>query len=373
RSRRSGQNPAACAGCSGEKPEPRREDHHALHDGVVGSLSEHRRARRQGRLGCRSDLHLASAPRRTQSRRDRRRGSGNRIQGVARVRSIISEEGTLGRWAGAGRDCDARRIPVQRSRPRSRPCRSEAFCGKLGWQTFDPQRYRPHRRLAEGRLGRRRATARKPFIFSVRAGANNHSGAGGLINHIDVSSMLRKSVCELYSNLVTRPTGAAVRCEIEQELDRIGDRALTVIDFSHVGLLDFSCADEIVAKLLLQYVSTDAPRREVYFVVPGISESHMEAIEAVLERHKLALVTQHADGGTRLLGIIGLEERRAWEIISQLGAGAVADVAEATGLSRDAAERMLDTLWRRRLLIRYDDGYVAVGSATRSEPMRLDA
>jgi hypothetical protein len=195
-----------------------------------------------------------------------------------------------------------------------------------------------------------------------------------VINHIDVSSMLRKSVCELYSNLVTRPTGAAVRCEIEQELDRIGDRALTVIDFSHVGLLDFSCADEIVAKLLLQYVSTDAPRREVYFVFRGISESHMEAIETVLERHKLALVTQHADGGTRLLGIIGLEERHAWEIISQLGAGAVTDVAEATGLTREAAERMLDTLWRRRLLIRYDDGYVAVGSATfRSEPLGLDA
>ena len=186
--------------------------------------------------------------------------------------------------------------------------------------------------------------------------------------------MLRKSVCELYSNLVTRPTGAAVRSEIEQELDRIGDRALTVIDFSHVGLLDFSCADEIVAKLLLQYVSIDSPRREVYFVFRGISESHMEAIETVLERHKLALVTQHADGESRLLGIIGLEERRAWEIISQLGAGAVSDVADATGLSRDAAQRTLDLLWRRRLLIRYDDAYVAVGSATiRSEPMRLDA
>ena len=195
-----------------------------------------------------------------------------------------------------------------------------------------------------------------------------------MINHIDVSSMLRKSVCELYSNLVTRPTGAAVRSEIEHELDRIGERALTVIDFSHVGLLDFSCADEIVAKLLLQYISTDAPRREVYFLFRGISEAHVEAIEAVLERHKLALVTQHADGETRLLGILGLEERRAWEIISELGAGAVADVAERTGLSRDATERTLDTLWRRRLLIRADDGYVAVGSATISAaPPSLEA
>jgi len=198
-----------------------------------------------------------------------------------------------------------------------------------------------------------------------------------VINHIDVSSMLRKSVCELYSNLVTRPTGAAVRCEIEQELDRIGDRALTVIDFSHVGLLDFSCADEIVAKLLLQYVSTDAQRREVYFVFRGISESHMEAIEAVLERHRLALVTQHADGGSRLVGIIELEERRAWEIIAQLGAGGsadVADVADAIGLSPDDTERTLEKLWRRRLLIRHEHGYVAVGSASAPAPeARLDA
>jgi hypothetical protein len=195
-----------------------------------------------------------------------------------------------------------------------------------------------------------------------------------VINHIDVSSMLRKSVCELYSNLVTRPTGAAVRCEIEQELDRIGDRALTVIDFSHVGLLDFSCADEIVAKLLLQYVSTDSPRREVYFLFRGISESHMEAIEAVLERHKLALVTQHGDGESRLVGITDLEERRAWEIIAQLGAGVSADVANAIGLSADDAERTLEKLWRRRLLIRHDHGYFAVGSASApTQQVRLDA
>ena len=186
--------------------------------------------------------------------------------------------------------------------------------------------------------------------------------------------MLRKSVCELYSNLVTRPTGAAVRCGIEQELDRIGDRALTVIDFSHVGLLDFSCADEIVAKLLLQYVSVDKPRREVYFIFRGISDSHLEAIETVLERHTLALVTQQADGMSRLIGIVGVDERKAWDIISNLGAGASADVADATGLSAADAERMLDTLWRRRLVIRYDDGYVAVGSVnTSAEPTRLDA
>lgn len=183
-------------------------------------------------------------------------------------------------------------------------------------------------------------------------------------HHIDVSSLLRKSVCELYSNLVTRPTGAAVRCEIEQELDRIGERALTVIDFSHVKLLDYSCADEIVAKLLLQYVSVDAPRREVYFVFRGINESHMDAIEAVLKRHDLALVSQLADGAARLIGDIGQDERLAWETMAKLGSAETKEFADASGLPQEKAERMLDNLWRRRLVIRYDGGYAAVGTRT---------
>jgi hypothetical protein len=183
-------------------------------------------------------------------------------------------------------------------------------------------------------------------------------------HHIDVSSLLRKSVCELYSNLVTRPTGAAVRCEIEQELDRIGERALTVIDFTHVKLLDYSCADEIVAKLLLQYVSVDSPRREVYFVFRGINESHMDAIEAVLKRHDLALVSQLADGAARLIGDIGDEERSAWETMTKLGAAQTSEFATASGLASADAEQVLETLWRRRLVIRYEGGYAAVGSRT---------
>ena len=109
--------------------------------------------------------------------------------------------------------------------------------------------------------------------------------------------------------------------------------------------------------------------------MPTLSAEHSpESLALYRSGLTPALVTQRADGESRLIGIVGLEERRAWEIISQLGAGASADVADAIGLSSDDAERMLDTLWRRRLLIRYDNGYVAVGSATiPSQPTRLDA
>lgn len=181
-----------------------------------------------------------------------------------------------------------------------------------------------------------------------------------MINRIDVSSVLRTSVCDLYSNLVTRPTGAMVRLAIEHQLDEIGDQALTILDFSNVRLLDFSCADEIVAKLLLQYVSLDLPRREVYFVFYGMSESHVDAIETVLQRHSLALVTQLADGNPRLLGVIDDDQRRIWETMRQLGSADPSEVASSAGISAEHAERTLQDLWRRRLVIRADRGYVSL-------------
>lgn len=191
-----------------------------------------------------------------------------------------------------------------------------------------------------------------------------------MINRIDVSSVLRTSVCDLYSNLVTRPTGAMVRLGIEHQLDEIGDRALAILDFSHVRLLDFSCADEIVAKLLLQYVSVDIPRREVYFVFYGMSESHMDAIETVLQRHSLALVSQLADDNPRLLGVIDDEQRRIWETIRQLGSAEPSEVASSAGISAEHAKRALEDLWRRRLVIRDDHVYVSL--CGRSPGMRGD-
>lgn len=109
-------------------------------------------------------------------------------------------------------------------------------------------------------------------------------------NHIDVSSVLRQAVSENFSNLVTRPTGVAVRSFIEAQLENSTDLAVTVIDFSRVGMMDFSCADEIVAKLVMQHLS-DAPP----FVFSGLSESHIEAIDVVLERHGMSLVSHEDD------------------------------------------------------------------------------
>jgi hypothetical protein len=179
-----------------------------------------------------------------------------------------------------------------------------------------------------------------------------------MTNHIDLGTVLRQTLAaNLYSNLVTRPTGAAVRTQIESLL-RTSERSLTVIDFSHVSMIDFSCADEVIAKLLLSY----GREREAYFVFRGMTDDHWDAIETVLERHGLALVVER-ETGVELVGVLDDRERRAWEAMKRRSGGRAEswELASDLGEPEPTVRGALDRLWHRRLIMRLGDTYMPVG------------
>ncbi|HSJ63976.1 MAG TPA: hypothetical protein VK922_08710 [Gemmatimonadaceae bacterium] len=187
-----------------------------------------------------------------------------------------------------------------------------------------------------------------------------------MITHIDLGAMLRRTVCELYSDLVTRPTGAAVRTGIEQQLAELAGRTLTVIDFSRVGLLDFSCADEIVAKLLVRCQGWGGDRpHDAYFLLAGIRDLHIEPIEAVLERRALAVVAQPAAGHPDLLGSADGAERVVWAALDQLGRGTGPEIALVAGMAPADAEPTLESLCDRRVIMRDAAEYIALGAVAR--------
>ena len=127
-----------------------------------------------------------------------------------------------------------------------------------------------------------------------------------MIQYIDMHAVLQQSVSGLYTDLVTRPTGRVVRERIEQAIaglggaggpDGAGEMTIARIDFAGVGCIDYSCADEIVAKLLRD--------RPAVLVLSGISEGHREAIEPVLTGHGLAALIERPDGTLDVLGAAG--------------------------------------------------------------------
>lgn len=165
---------------------------------------------------------------------------------------------------------------------------------------------------------------------------------------IDVGRIVRRSVASLYSHLVTRPTGRAVRLAIETQLAEVGDTAFSVIDLSEVTVLDFSCADEVVAKLLSHYLEEDRPR-DAFFVFRGVGEMHRDPIEVVLERRRLAAVAETLDGTFELVGSRTEDEVRVWRLVEDrgrlTGAAVRDDLAEA---DRTTLERLVE----RRLVFR---------------------
>lgn len=166
---------------------------------------------------------------------------------------------------------------------------------------------------------------------------------------IDVGSLVQRTVASLYSHLVTRQTGRAVRLAIESQLAEAGERSLSLIDLSEVSILDFSCADEVVAKLLLRYRDAEHPA-EAFFVFRGVHEPHRDQVEAVLKRQSLAAVAETGEGTYELLGVRTEEEGRAWDILEDRGLIARDD---ADGiLAGDGEREALDLLVQRRLAFR---------------------
>ena len=159
---------------------------------------------------------------------------------------------------------------------------------------------------------------------------------------IDVGLVLRRSVESLYSHLVTRPTGRAVRLAIEEQVTGSARTALSLIDLSDVTVMDFSCADEIVAKLLMRFLDEDRPV-DALFVFRGVCQSLQEPIQTVLERQELLAVAQDSDGFCELMGTRTEEEEYVWTVLEGRGRIVAAEVSEVFPGShhRDALEELV--------------------------------
>ena len=163
-----------------------------------------------------------------------------------------------------------------------------------------------------------------------------------MITEIDLKDVLARSVGSPHSDLVTRSTGAKVRTTIEAELSgRPGDAAV-VLDFSSVRVLDCSCADEVVAKLVLQ--RAEGPKGGPWFVIRGLGEGHAEEIDHVLRRRRLALVAEERGGRPRLLGEVEPAAAAAWDVLAELGSAGAEEVALALRLALAEARRALEAL-----------------------------
>ena len=166
----------------------------------------------------------------------------------------------------------------------------------------------------------------------------------------DLSSLVPRSVASLYSHLVTRPTGRALRLGIESQIAELGASCISVLDFKQVVVLDYSCADEAVAKLIRRFQPEGRPS-DAYFLARGVAEQHREPLEEVLIRHGLVMAAEVEGIGFTLLGAPSLLEQLSWAALQRAGSATVGEVALAVQHSEVEVASALESLAYRRALV----------------------
>ena len=162
----------------------------------------------------------------------------------------------------------------------------------------------------------------------------------------------------LFSYLVTRPTGRTVRATVERQIADADRTVLAVLDLRHVPVIDFSCADEIVAKLVL--LASDASTRRSFILFRGIAEHHLGPIDSVLRHQGLAAAAESADGEPLLMGVLDPGATEVWREVWSLGRTGASPLADRLELPLDRVRGLLDELVARALVMRDGERYVSL-------------
>ncbi len=175
---------------------------------------------------------------------------------------------------------------------------------------------------------------------------------------IRLDLMLREVVETPYRDLVTRPTGAAVRHRVLTVLRDTAELDAQ-LDFSEVRLMDFSCADEVIAKLLMETLGH--PQQRV--LLRGVTEEHADAIDQALARYELLIVATFTRAAEpRLLGNAPDDWRAAFGTLTQLGRAAAAPIAAMLSWPVPRTVDALDGLTRRRCVVAHPDATWELGA-----------
>lgn len=168
----------------------------------------------------------------------------------------------------------------------------------------------------------------------------------------DLYKLRKKKLQNGSHDLVIRQTGKIIRDQIEINIKKEKNGAIIALDFSNVGIIDYSCADEIVAKLISRLLSGEYGNK--YIILTGLNENQKENIEVALERKRLAVMAE-VNGKKLLIGELNNYLRQTLDFILKKGLVTAKELSEALGIEMNTSGTRLLNLHKKRLVKRTDE------------------
>jgi len=169
----------------------------------------------------------------------------------------------------------------------------------------------------------------------------------------DLHRLLKEELKNGSSDLVTRPSGQVIRDRIEKDIGQEKNGTVIALDFSGIGVIDYSCADEIVAKLISRLLSGEYGDR--YITLTGLNDNQKENIEVALERKGLAVMMEAGNGEKVLLGSLHNYLKETLNLIVEEGRLSAKELSELMHLEANTSGTRLLNLHRKRLVKRREE------------------
>ncbi|MEK6693710.1 MAG: hypothetical protein AABY44_09830 [Nitrospirota bacterium] len=169
----------------------------------------------------------------------------------------------------------------------------------------------------------------------------------------DLYKLLKEELKNGSKDLVTRASGEVLRRRIERDILNEEDGVVIAIDFSGIGVIDYSCADEMVAKLISRLISEEYGDK--YILLTGLNKNQRENIAVALERKDLAVMVEMENGEKIFLGNLHNYLKESLFLILKKNKITAKEVSEILGIRLNTSGTRLLNLCKKRLVKRTEE------------------
>jgi hypothetical protein len=148
-----------------------------------------------------------------------------------------------------------------------------------------------------------------------------------------------------------RSRGVRIREALEKILEEEKGALRVILDFSGMGSIDFSWADEVVAKMISRLWSGEYG--EKFLVLKNLNPSQVENIGVALERKKLAVLTTSPEGW-RIIGSLNNYLIHTLNRVMQKRQLTLRELSEEEGIEMNTGGTRLLNLYKKRLVVRVE-------------------
>jgi hypothetical protein len=164
---------------------------------------------------------------------------------------------------------------------------------------------------------------------------------------------LKKLTHTLLKNGMKEMTGRSRGVRIREALEKIlGEEKGTlrfVLDFSGMGSIDFSWADEVVAKMISRLWSGEYG--EKFLMLKNLNSSQAENIGVALERKKLAVLNTGPEGW-QIIGSLNNYLIHTLNQVMKKRQLTLRELSEEEGIEMNTSGTRLLNLYKTRLVVR---------------------